>query len=80
MGDYDHGGSFVGKLSHNIQNLAYLRLKNLTVGYTVPQKLTREQKRRIEELDESTDVKQCEKMKRYKDNIQAMYGKDPYRS
>ena len=34
----------------------------------------------IEELDESTDVKQCEKMKRYKDNIQAMYGKDPYRS
>lgn len=52
----------------------------VTVSVEVPQKLTREQKRRIEELDESTDVKQCEKMKRYKDNIQAMYGKDPYRS
>lgn len=31
-----------------IQNLAYLRLKNLTVGYTVPQKWTR--KAKIEQI------------------------------
>ena len=29
------------KIDRYLQNLAYLRLKNLTIGYTVPQKLTR---------------------------------------
>ena len=35
------GGSLGETNDRYIQNLAYLRLKNLTVGYTVPQKLTR---------------------------------------
>ena len=35
------GGSLGEKNDRYLQNLAYLRLKNLTIGYTVPQKLTR---------------------------------------
>ncbi len=44
----------------------------------VPSKLTREQKRLFQDLDAATDVKQCAAMKRYKDDMETMYGKDPY--
>ena len=50
----------------------------IVVSVEIPAKLTREQKKLIEELDANLDVKQCEKMKRYKDNLQAMYGRNPY--
>ena len=44
----------------------------------VPSKVTKEQKKILEELDESTDIKQCPNMKQYKDNLETMYGKNPY--
>lgn len=44
----------------------------------VPAKLSREQKAAIEQLDGATEIKQCPQMKQYRDNIQGMYGKDPY--
>lgn len=44
----------------------------------VPTKATKEQKKILEELDNSTEIKQCPKMKQYKDNIETMYGKNPY--
>ena len=50
----------------------------IVVSVEIPSKLTREQKKMIEDFDANLDVKQCDKMKRYRDNMQAMYGKDPY--
>ena len=44
----------------------------------VPSKPTKEQKKMAEQFDEATDIKQCSKMKQYKDNIEVMYGKNPY--
>lgn len=43
MGYQSTGGYLKGGFANDryIQNLRYLRLKNLTVGYTIPQKLTR---------------------------------------
>ena len=35
------GGALGEKNDRYLQNLAYLRLKNLTIGYTVPENLTR---------------------------------------
>ena len=50
----------------------------IVVSVEIPSKLTREQKKMIEDFDANLDVKQYDKMKRYRDNMQAMYGKDPY--
>ncbi len=50
----------------------------IEVMVEVPTKPTREQKKLLEEFDKSTDIKQCQNMKQYKDNIEAMYGKNPY--
>ena len=50
----------------------------LVVNVDVPSKLTREQKKAIEDFDGRIDVKQCDKMRRYKENMEAMYGKTPY--
>ena len=33
---------------------------------------------RLEELEKNTDIKQCPNMKQYKDNLETMYGKNPY--
>ncbi len=44
----------------------------------IPTKLSKAQKSAFTELDEETDIKQCPKMKQYSDNMQSMYGKDPY--
>lgn len=44
----------------------------------VPYKLTREQRKLLDQLDDATDIKQCPKMKMYKDNLETMYGKNPY--
>ncbi len=44
----------------------------------VPSKLSREQKKILEQLEDATDIKQCSQMKQYKDNIESMYGKNPY--
>ena len=50
----------------------------ISVTVEVPTKLTREQKKILEDLDKATEIKQCPQMKQYKDNIESMYGTDPY--
>ena len=52
----------------------------ITVQVEVPSKLTREQKKALEDLNASVDIKQTSKMRAFKDNMQAMYGVDPYKS
>ena len=44
----------------------------------VPTKLSKEQKKLIEQMDGNLDVKQCERMKKYADSIESLYGKKPY--
>lgn len=44
----------------------------------VPTKLTKEQKKALEGLDETLDLKQYDRMKRYSDNVEALYGEKPY--
>lgn len=50
----------------------------LEIVVEVPAKLNREQKAALESFDSATDVKQCPQMKQYRDNLQTMYGVDPY--
>lgn len=51
----------------------------VTVVVEVPTKLGKEQKKLLDELDKSVEVKQYLKMKQYRDNMQSLYGKDPYK-
>lgn len=44
----------------------------------VPTKLSKDQKKQLEKLDETFELKQCDKMKRYADGVEALYGKKPY--
>lgn len=44
----------------------------------VPTKLTREQKKQLEELSSSTELRQFDKSKKFADNVSALYGKNPY--
>lgn len=44
----------------------------------IPSKLSKEQKKLFEQLDGATEIKQCSKMKQYKDNLETMYGENPY--
>ena len=48
------------------------------VSVEVPVKLSREQRRKIEELDKEIDLKQQNRMYRYHENVGAMYGDKPY--
>ena len=50
----------------------------IDVMVEVPSKITKDQKKILDELDNSTDIKQCPNMKQYKDNLETMYGKNPY--
>mgnify|MGYP005761476567 FL=1 len=52
----------------------------ITVSVEVPSKLSREQKKQLEEFDAGIDIKQTNKMKTYRDNVQSMYGQDPYKN
>jgi molecular chaperone DnaJ len=51
----------------------------LRVIVEVPTKLSKDQKREIEKLDKSLELKQCEKMKRYSDGVEALYGEKPFK-
>ena len=44
----------------------------------VPTKLSKDQKKEIEKLESVVELKQCERMKRYADNVEALYGEKPY--
>ena len=50
----------------------------LRVLVEVPTKLSKDQKKEIEKLDESFELKQCERMKKYSDNVESLYGHKPY--
>ena len=50
----------------------------IVVTVEVPTKLNKEQKKLFEELESATEIKQCPQMKQYKDNVESMYGKNPY--
>lgn len=50
----------------------------INIVVEVPSKLTREQKKALEEFDEGVDLRQTAKRKSFRDNVQAMYGEDPY--
>ena len=52
----------------------------LTVTVEVPTKLSREQKRAVEQMDSGMDIRQTSKMRAFRDNMQAMYGVDPYQN
>ncbi len=45
----------------------------------VPSKLTKEQKKALEKLDDSLELKQYEKARRYADNVEALYGDKAYK-
>ncbi len=52
----------------------------LTVVVEIPKALTKEQKKQLEALDESMDFdKQYVKIKAYQDNVNSLYGVDPYK-
>ena len=44
----------------------------------VPTKLSKEQKKLLEKMDGELELKQHERMKRYSDNIESLYGKKPF--
>ena len=46
----------------------------------IPTKLSREQKKEIEKLDKDLELKQHEKMKKYSDNVEGLYGDKPYKA
>jgi molecular chaperone DnaJ len=51
----------------------------IVVEVEIPTKLTREQRKILEQLEKERDYKQCPKMKQFKDNMESMYGKNPYK-
>lgn len=51
---------------------------NVTVTVEVPSKLTKAEKQRLMDFDSDIELKQYDKMKKYDDAIQALYGKSAY--
>ncbi|MBQ8725780.1 MAG: molecular chaperone DnaJ [Clostridia bacterium] len=45
----------------------------------VPTRLSKDQKKILESLEKEIEVKQYDKMKKYADNVESLYGKDPYK-
>ena len=50
----------------------------IVVQVEVPTRLSKAQKRALEEFDKESEYKQYSKMREYKDNVEKMYGEDPY--
>ena len=44
----------------------------------VPARLSRAQRKALEDFEKETEIKQCPEMRAYKDKIQSMYGENPY--
>ncbi len=51
----------------------------LRVIVEVPSKLSKEQKKALEKLDDSIELKQYDKSRRYADNVEALYGDKAYK-
>ncbi len=50
----------------------------IVITVEVPSKITKEQRKMLEKFDEDCSEKQYSQIKQYKDNVEAMYGKNPY--
>ena len=50
----------------------------LRVIVEVPSKLSKEQRKELENWDADVDLKQYDKMRRYADNVETLYGEKPY--
>lgn len=50
----------------------------IVVNVEVPTRLSKAQKSALEKFDGETELKQSPKMKQYKDDMEKMYGKNPY--
>ena len=50
----------------------------VTVTVEVPTKLTKAEKQRLLDFDSDIELKQYDKMKKYDDAIQSLYGDKPY--
>ncbi|MBQ8426627.1 MAG: molecular chaperone DnaJ [Clostridia bacterium] len=50
----------------------------IVVTVEVPSRLSKAQRKLLEQLEDETEIKQCPQMKQYKDNVETMYGKNPY--
>lgn len=50
----------------------------IVVTVEVPSRLSKAQKKLLDEFESETEIKQCAQMKQYRDNVESMYGKDPY--
>ncbi len=50
----------------------------LTVLIEVPTKLSKEQKKALEQWDSTLELKQQERMRKYSDNVESLYGTKPY--
>ena len=50
----------------------------LVITVETPSKLSREQRSLLEQLEKAGELKQTPQMKQFKENVQAMYGEDPY--
>ena len=50
----------------------------LRVIVEIPTKISKEQKKELERLDSEFELKQYDKMRRYADNVESLYGEKPY--
>ena len=50
----------------------------IVVTVEVPSRISREQRKLLEEFEDNTEIKQTPQMRQYKDNVEMMYGKNPY--
>ena len=50
----------------------------LRVIVEIPTKLSRSQRKELEQWDEEVELKQYDRMKRYSDNVETLYGEKPY--
>ncbi len=50
----------------------------LRILVEVPTKLSKDQKKELEKLDQDFELKQYDKMRRYSDNVEALYGEKPF--
>ena len=50
----------------------------IVITVEVPTKLSKEQRKLLDKFEEVTEYKQCPNMRKYKDDVETMYGENPY--
>lgn len=65
-------GKGIKSLRNGVGNLI------IRVIVEIPTKLSKDQRKEIESMDETLELKQCDRMRRYADNVEALYGEKPY--